>query len=59
MANALATDEPTYWISVPVVAAIVPAVVGLTYENGAAIATDLLILGMAAWFLHWCVSVPW
>lgn len=59
VATSPSTDEPTYWISVPVVAAIVPAVVGLTYENGAAIATDLLILGMAAWFLHWCVSVPW
>ncbi|KAF2847308.1 hypothetical protein T440DRAFT_521073 [Plenodomus tracheiphilus IPT5] len=59
MARPKSTDEPTYWISVPVVAAIVPAIVGLTYENGAAIATDLLILGMAAWWLHWCVSVPW
>lgn len=59
MAGPGAIDEPTYWISIPVVAAIVPAIVGLTYENGAALATDLLILGMAAWFLHWFVSVPW
>lgn len=59
MPKSKATDEPADWISIPVVAAIVPALVGLTYDNGAAIASDLLILAMAAWFLHWCVSVPW
>ena len=52
-------DEPTHWISIPVLAAIVPAVVGLTFENGATIATDILMLALASWFLHWCVRVPW
>lgn len=59
MDKATSVDEPTYWISIPVVGAIVPAVVGLTFENGAPIATDILILALAAWFLHWCVRVPW
>ncbi|KAH7345868.1 hypothetical protein BKA66DRAFT_433957 [Pyrenochaeta sp. MPI-SDFR-AT-0127] len=53
------SDEPSHWISTPIVAAIVPAIVGLTYENGAAIATDILMLALASWFLHWCVRVPW
>ncbi len=57
--NLASSDEPTHWISIPIVAAIVPAVVGLTYENGAAVATDVLLLALASWFLHWCVRVPW
>ncbi|OAL50928.1 hypothetical protein IQ07DRAFT_620771 [Pyrenochaeta sp. DS3sAY3a] len=52
-------DEPTNWISIPIVAAIVPAVVGLTHDNGAAVATDMLLLVLASWFLHWCIRVPW
>lgn len=52
-------DEPTNWISIPIVAAIVPAVVGLTHDNGAAVATDILLLVLASWFLHWCIRVPW
>lgn len=53
------TDEPSNWISIPIVAAIVPAIVGLTHDNGAAVATDILLLAIASWFLHWCVRVPW
>ncbi|KAJ4367139.1 hypothetical protein N0V83_007669 [Neocucurbitaria cava] len=52
-------DEPSHWVLLPIVAAIVPAVVGLTHENGAAVATDMLMLALASWFLHWCVRVPW
>jgi hypothetical protein len=54
-----ASDEPSRWIALPVVAAVVPAIIGLTVENGAVIATDVLILVLAGWFLHWSVKVPW
>jgi hypothetical protein len=54
-----ASDEPSRWIVLPVVAAVVPAIVGLTVDKGADIATDVLILVLAGWFLHWCVKVPW
>ncbi|KAI4606096.1 hypothetical protein J4E80_010304 [Alternaria sp. BMP 0032] len=52
-------DEPSRWIALPVVAAVVPAIIGLTVENGADVATDVLILVLAGWFLHWSVKVPW
>ncbi|KAI0577609.1 hypothetical protein Ptr902_01513 [Pyrenophora tritici-repentis] len=52
-------DEPSRWIALPVFAAVVPAIIGLTVENGAAIATDIFILVLAGWFLHWSVRVPW
>ena len=59
MENLASSDEPSHWVLLPIVAAIVPAVVGLTHENGAAVATDMLMLALASWFLHWCVRVPW
>jgi len=52
-------DEPSRWIALPVFAAVVPAIIGLTVENGAAIATDIFVLVLAGWFLHWSVKVPW
>ncbi|CAO2649608.1 Nn.00g069930.m01.CDS01 [Neocucurbitaria sp. VM-36] len=59
MEKLASSDEPSHWVLLPIVAAIVPAVVGLTHENGAAVATDMLMLALASWFLHWCVRVPW
>jgi hypothetical protein len=53
------SDELSQWIALPVVAAVVPAIIGLTVENGAAVATDVLILVLAGWFLYWSVRVPW
>lgn len=53
------SDEPSYWISLPVVFAIVPAIIGFMFDNGTAIATDFIILALAGWFLHWFVKVPW
>ena len=52
-------EEPSRWIALPVFAAVVPAIIGLTVENGAAIATDVFVLVLAGWFLHWSVKVPW
>ncbi|KAF1850863.1 uncharacterized protein K460DRAFT_382428 [Cucurbitaria berberidis CBS 394.84] len=59
MGSLTSSDEPSHWILLPIVAAIVPAAVGLTHKNGAAVATDMLMLALASWFLHWCVRVPW
>ena len=53
------SDEPSRWLALPVVAAVVPAIIGLTVDNGADVATDVLILVLAGWFLHWSVKVPW
>ncbi|KAH6848481.1 hypothetical protein BKA58DRAFT_395336 [Alternaria rosae] len=59
MGRHASSDEPSRWIALPVVAAVVPAIIGLTVENGADVATDVLILVLAGWFLHWSVKVPW
>lgn len=52
-------DEPTHWISSPVLFAVLPAIGGLLYQNGGPILTDVLTLALASWFLHWCVRFPW
>jgi hypothetical protein len=52
-------DGPTFWTSLPVAIALVPPIIGLTVQDGAAVATDMVILGLAAWFLNCCVRVPW
>ncbi|KAL6708177.1 hypothetical protein ACN47E_003361 [Coniothyrium glycines] len=59
MENEPAQDGPTVWTSLPVVLAVVPPIIGLTVHNGAAIATDVVILALAAWFLNSCVRMPW
>jgi hypothetical protein len=56
-ANAL--EEGHHWLSSPVIFAVVPAVAGLLYQNGAAFLTDLFTLALAAWLLHWCCTWPW
>ena len=52
-------DDPTHWISSPVLFAVLPAIGGLVYQNGGPILTDVLTLALASWFLHWCVRFPW
>ncbi|KAF2254050.1 hypothetical protein BU26DRAFT_420411 [Trematosphaeria pertusa] len=52
-------DEPSLWHSAPLVFAIVPAFAGLLFQNGGAIVTDILLLGLASMFLNWCVRAPW
>ncbi|KAF1838992.1 hypothetical protein BDW02DRAFT_564324 [Decorospora gaudefroyi] len=53
------SDDASRWMALPVMAAVVPAIVGLTVEKGADVATDVLILVLAGWFLYWSVKVPW
>ncbi|KAF2659061.1 hypothetical protein K491DRAFT_591924 [Lophiostoma macrostomum CBS 122681] len=53
------SDEPSYWHSAPLAFAILPAVGGLLFQNGGAIVTDVLLLGLGSIFLNWCVRAPW
>lgn len=43
----------------PIMFAVVPPVAGVIFQGGAAFFGDLLLLGLAAIFLHWSVTAPW
>jgi hypothetical protein len=51
--------EETSWSSFPLAFALLPAVAGMAFKNGNAVATDVMLLGLAAIFLHWSVTQPW
>ncbi|KAL8697453.1 MAG: hypothetical protein Q9224_002302 [Gallowayella concinna] len=51
--------EPSHWHSTPLALALLPAVGGVLFQNGSAIATDITLLVLAAIFLNWAVRVPW
>ncbi|KAF2142792.1 uncharacterized protein K452DRAFT_269252 [Aplosporella prunicola CBS 121167] len=51
--------EPTNWHSVPLAFAILPAVAGIFFNNGNAVVTDMLLLGLATMLLNWCIRKPW
>ncbi|KAF9695076.1 hypothetical protein EKO04_007165 [Ascochyta lentis] len=55
----VSVEDGAQWLSSPVIFAVFPAVAGLLYQNGAAVLTDILTLGLASWFLHWCCTFPW
>ncbi|KAH8673763.1 hypothetical protein BX600DRAFT_456145 [Xylariales sp. PMI_506] len=54
-----APHETNPYATVPLVLALLPAVGGLLFEGGSAFFTDLILLGLAALFLHWSVTQPW
>lgn len=39
--------------------ALLPAVAGVLFQNGTSVVTDIMLLGLAAIFLHWSVTQPW
>ncbi|KAK7750684.1 hypothetical protein SLS62_007384 [Diatrype stigma] len=43
----------------PIVFALLPALAGIFFENGASFFTDLILLSLAAVVLHWSVTQPW
>ncbi len=45
--------------SIPLAFALLPALAGLLFKNGSAVVTDVMLLGLAAVFLHWSVTQPW
>ncbi|KAI1175874.1 hypothetical protein F4777DRAFT_299892 [Nemania sp. FL0916] len=47
------------FVYVPLTLALLPAIAGVFFENGASFFTDLILLSLAAVFLHWSVTQPW
>ncbi|KAI3336511.1 hypothetical protein HD806DRAFT_8543 [Xylariaceae sp. AK1471] len=47
------------FVYVPLTVALLPGAAGIFFENGAAFFTDLILLSIAAVFLHWSVTQPW
>lgn len=39
--------------------ALLPALSGVLFNNGHAVVTDIMLLGLAGIFLHWSVTQPW
>lgn len=52
-------SEVTHWHSSPLAFAILPAIGGLFFKDGSAFITDCLLLGLAAIFMNWSISLPW
>ncbi|KAI1102986.1 hypothetical protein F4804DRAFT_311491 [Jackrogersella minutella] len=53
------TTDKSPFVYVPLTLALLPAVAGIFFENGSAFFTDLILLSLAAVFLHWSVTQPW
>ncbi|KAE9567388.1 hypothetical protein CGMCC3_g16485 [Colletotrichum fructicola] len=53
------SDDMSNWASIPLAFALLPAVGGLLFNNGSAVVTDVMLLGLSAVFLHWSVTHPW
>jgi hypothetical protein len=47
------------WGSLALAFALLPAVGGLFFEKGSSLVTDVMLLFLAAIFLHWSVTQPW
>ncbi|OJD18759.1 hypothetical protein AJ78_01230 [Emergomyces pasteurianus Ep9510] len=57
--RSLDNDNESHWQSVPLALALLPAVGGLLFQNGSAVATDITLLVLAAVFLNWSIRLPW
>lgn len=53
-----AADAST-WHSIPLAFAVLPAIGGVLFSGGNYFVTDVLVLLLAAVFLHWLVKFPW
>ncbi|KAI1312038.1 hypothetical protein F5Y03DRAFT_341169 [Xylaria venustula] len=53
------TEQKSLFVYIPLTFALLPAIAGLFFENGSAFFTDLILLTLAAVFLHWSVTQPW
>jgi hypothetical protein len=52
-------DEPGQWHSASLLFVALPAFAGIFFENGSAVMTDVLMLGLGCLFLYWSVKWPW
>lgn len=53
------SHEASNWQSAPLAFALLPAIGGMLFNNGSAVITDIMLLGLAAIFLNWSVRLPW
>ncbi|KAK0629723.1 hypothetical protein B0T17DRAFT_506247 [Bombardia bombarda] len=53
------SDDRTWWSSLPLIFALLPAIGGILFKNGSSVITDLILLCLAAVFLNWSVTQPW
>ncbi|KAK3939938.1 hypothetical protein QBC46DRAFT_436468, partial [Diplogelasinospora grovesii] len=49
----LERHEKSFWSSLPLAFALLPAIGGIFFKNGAVVVADIMLLGLAAVFLHW------
>ncbi|KAF3901830.1 hypothetical protein AA313_de0207740 [Arthrobotrys entomopaga] len=54
-----AAKENVHWNNIPLAMAILPAVSGLFFTNGTHFVADVILLFLAATFLHWLIKFPW
>ncbi|KAF3198238.1 hypothetical protein TWF192_008998 [Orbilia oligospora] len=54
-----AAKENVNWNNIPLAMAILPAVSGLFFTNGTHFVADVILLFLAATFLHWLIKFPW
>lgn len=52
-------DSQTQWHSASLLFVALPAFAGMFFENGSAVMTDMLMLGLGCLFLYWSVKWPW
>jgi len=55
------TDEikKSPFVHIPLVSALLPAIAGIFFDNGADFFSDLILLAIAGIFLRWSVTQPW
>ena len=52
-------DSTEQWHSIALIFVALPAFAGMFFENGSAVMTDILMLGLGCLFLYWSVKWPW
>ena len=55
----VAEHETSHWEALPILFALLPAVAGVLFQGGSAVATDLILLTFGGLFLYWTVTQPW
>ncbi|RFU79989.1 hypothetical protein TARUN_2211 [Trichoderma arundinaceum] len=55
----LSHHESSPLASLSLAFALLPAIAGVLFQNGTSVVTDIMLLGLAAIFLHWSVTQPW
>lgn len=53
------STESSSLASLSLAFALLPAIAGSLFQNGSAVVTDIMLLGLAGVFLHWSVTQPW